>query len=92
MTRLLIYIYHLSYTETGSAKYDGGLMAARKCYEDSVTLPVVHTVSMTHGDWMRARMEESDSIALVLKRKSRKMTMLTRHCYLEYIWARNISQ
>ena len=54
-----------------------GTLHGNKCYGDSVTIPVVYTMSMAHGSWIRARMTENDSIALILRRKGRELNMPT---------------
>ena len=56
-----------------------GTLHGNKCYVDSVTIPVVHTMSMAHGSWIRARMTENDPIALILRRKGRELNMPTYH-------------
>ena len=56
-----------------------GTLRGNKCYGDSVTIPVVYTMSMAHGSWIRARMTENDSIALILRRKGKELSMPTHH-------------
>ena len=63
-------------TEMGSNRGIGTLHG-NKCYGDSVTIPVMHTMSMAHGSWIRARMTENDPIALILRRKGKELNMLT---------------
>ena len=54
-----------------------GTLHGNKCYEDSVAIPVVYTMSMAHGRWIRARMTENDPISLVLRRKGKELNMPT---------------
>ena len=65
-------------TGTGSNRRIGTL-TGNKCYGDSVTLPIVHALSIAHGSWIKARTEENDSIALKLRRKGNELNMPTYH-------------
>ena len=65
-------------TEMGSNRRIGTL-TGNKCYGDSVTIPVVYTMSMAHGSWIRDGMTENDPIALILRRKGKELNMPTHH-------------
>lgn len=62
----------LPHTVTGSGSLIGSLYG-EDCYEDSVTIPVVHMRNSAHGNWIKARMAESDFLKLRLRRKGREL-------------------